>query len=50
MEELKAKFGDDRMALQQGTMAALQGREDQPDRRLLADRCCRSRSSSRSTR
>jgi YidC/Oxa1 family membrane protein insertase len=49
MEELKAKHGDDRMAMQQAMMAALQGGEDQPDRGLLANPC-RSRSSSRSTR
>jgi YidC/Oxa1 family membrane protein insertase len=35
MEELKAKFGDDRMAAA-GDDGALQGREDQSDRRLLA--------------
>ena len=47
MEELKKKHGDDRMALQPGHDGSLQGRKDQPDRRLLADPCCRFRCSSR---
>jgi hypothetical protein len=36
-EELKAKHGDDKMALQQGDDGALQERKDQPGGRLLAE-------------
>ncbi len=49
MEELKAKFGDDRMGLQQATMQLY--KERRSTRSPAAGRCsCRSRSSSRSTR
>ena len=50
MEKLKERAGDDRQKLQTGDDGALQEGKGEPRRRAVCRSCCRSRSSSRSTR